>query len=186
MRIEETALEGVCLIEPDVFADARGFFMETWHARRYREHGIAVDFVQDNLSHSRRGVLRGLHYQLPTAQAKLVSVLAGEVFDVAVDLRAGSPTFGRYAAAVLSSENRRQFFVPVGFAHGFLVLSDTALVHYKCSAVYDRPAERSLRWDDPDLGIAWPDSAPVLSEKDAAAPLLRDVPPEHLFTFEAR
>ena len=185
MRVEPTALDGVCLIVPDVFPDDRGLFMEAWHARRYAAHGLPATFVQDNLSRSRRGVLRGLHYQQPSPQGKLVSVLDGEIFDVAVDVRAGSPTFGQHVSAVLSWQNKRQLFVPVGFAHGFLVLSETALVHYKTTDFYDPQAERSLRWDDPDVGIDWPAAAPVLSAKDAAAPLLRDVPPAHLFTYEA-
>ena len=184
MRVEPTKLDGVCLIVPDVFGDARGFFMETWNARRYREHGITADFVQDNVSFSQGRIVRGLHYQKPTAQAKLISVLEGEIFDVAVDIRVGSPTFGTWASAVLSSENKHQFFVPEGFAHGFMALSPTALVHYKCSDFYDRQAERSLRWDDPDVGIDWPAGTPLLSDKDAAAPFLRDIPPEHLFSFE--
>lgn len=178
MKVIPTKLEGALIIEPKVFEDARGYFMETWHARRYREHGLPERFVQDNVSFSRKGVLRGLHYQHPNPQGKLVSVFQGEVFDVAVDLRSGSPTFGQWTSVILSSENHRQFYVPEGFAHGFAVLSDTALVHYKCTAFYDPAGDAGLRWDDPDLAIVWPVTDPVLSAKDAAAPLLREVPVE--------
>jgi dTDP-4-dehydrorhamnose 3,5-epimerase len=174
----------VLVIEPEVFGDARGFFMETWNARRYRELGIGEDFVQDNLSYSGRGILRGLHYQQPHAQGKLVSVLQGEVFDVAVDLRRGSPTFGRWVGRVLSSENRRQMYVPEGCAHGFAVTSEAALFHYKCTAYYSKETEGAIRWDDPDLAIAWPFRDPVLSPKDAAAPLLREVAAARLPRYE--
>ncbi|MDX1548780.1 MAG: dTDP-4-dehydrorhamnose 3,5-epimerase [Rhodothermales bacterium] len=186
MNIERTELEGVLIIEPQVFGDDRGFFMESWHARRYRQRGIPGEFVQDNISFSRKHVLRGLHFQNPSPQGKLVSVLDGEIFDVAVDIRTGSPTFGAWTSVVLSSEGKRQFFVPAGFAHGFVVLSDHALVNYKCTAYYDRAAERGIRWDDPEIGIAWPVEAPVLSPKDAAAPFLRDLPTDALFHFERR
>jgi len=175
MRRIETELPGVVVIEPDVYADERGYFMESWNARRYRALGIAEEFVQDNLSYSGRGVLRGLHYQHPQGQGKLVSVLWGAVFDVAVDVRRGSPTFGRWVGYELSSANRRQLYIPEGFAHGFAVVSEGALFHYKCTAYYERSLEGSIRWDDPDLGIRWPVEQPVLSTKDANAPLLRDV-----------
>jgi len=174
-------LEGLLVIEPKVFGDARGFFLETWNQRRYRECGIAADFVQDNLSFSRRGTLRGLHFQKPTPQGKLVSALQGEVFDVVVDIRRSSSTFRRWQGVTLSEENRRQVFVPPGFAHGFVVLSDTALFHYKCTDFYSQKDEITIRWDDLDLGIRWPIEKPILSEKDARALRLRDLPPERLF-----
>ena len=185
MNITETALPGVLLIEPEVYGDARGFFMETWNAARYCEAGIAGPFVQDNVSLSKKGVLRGLHYQNPAPQGKLMHVLQGEVFDVAVDLRRGAPTFGQWAGVRLSAENKRQLYVPEGFAHGFVVTSPEALFCYKCTAFYAAAAERALRWDDPDLGIDWPVGDPVLSEKDAQASRLRDVPPAQLFTQAA-
>jgi dTDP-4-dehydrorhamnose 3,5-epimerase len=174
-------LEGLLIIEPKVFGDARGFFMETWNQLRYQQAGLSAAFVQDNLSFSRRGALRGLHFQNPAPQGKLVSVLEGEVYDVAVDLRRASRTFGRWHAVNLSRENKRQFFVPPGFAHGFLVLSDTALFHYKCTEFYSPKDELTLRWDDPELKIPWPMAQPTLSEKDANGRWLRDLPPERLF-----
>ena len=180
MTVTETALPGVLLIEPRVFRDPRGFFLETWNADRYRDAGIAGPFVQDNASRSARGVLRGLHVQNPYAQGKLVGVLDGAVFDVAVDVRAGSPTFGRWVGYELSAENGRQLWVPPGFAHGFVVASETALFTYKCTDRYAPEHEFSVAWDDPDLGIDWPLEAPSLSAKDAAAPRLRDVPAERL------
>ena len=176
MNVVETKLPGVMIFEPKVFGDERGYFMETWHAERYREAGLPARFVQDNLSFSRRGVLRGLHFQNPDQQGKLVYVLQGEVYDVAVDIRAGSPTFGQWEAVILSSENKRQFYVPEGFAHGFLVLSDTALFAYKCTARYNAEAEASVLWSDPEIGIEWPVERPVLSEKDRAAPPLAEMP----------
>jgi len=184
MHIKETTLPGVRLIEPKVFGDERGFFMETWNAARYAEIGLPERFVQDNLSFSRRGVLRGLHYQHPNAQGKLVYVLQGEVFDVAVDIRVGSPTFGQTAVAILSSENKRQFYIPPGFAHGFCVTSETALFAYKCTELYDPKAENSILWNDPAIAIAWPVDAPELSAKDRAALTLMDVPFERLPVYE--
>lgn len=180
MTVVETELPGVLIIEPKVFGDERGFFMETWHRARYAELGLPESFVQDNLSFSARGVLRGLHYQHPYAQGKLVYVLQGEVFDVAVDVRKGSPTFGRWASVVLSSENKRQFYVPPGFAHGFCVLSDTALFSYKCTEFYAPASEHGLRWNDPSIGIEWPLADPLLSNKDMNAPLLADIHPDML------
>ena len=180
MRITETELAGVLLVEPDVYGDARGYFLETWSRARYAAAGLDVDFVQDNLSLSRRGALRGLHFQNPQAQGKLVCVVSGEVYDVAVDVRAGSATFGRWVGVTLSGEDKRQLYVPPGFAHGFCVTSETALFAYKCTRPYSPAAERGVRWDDPDLGIDWPLSDPLLSEKDRTAPRLRDVPPEWL------
>lgn len=181
MKITGCAIEGLLLIEPQVFGDARGFFLESWNARRYAEAGIRVGFVQDNLSFSRRGTVRGLHFQNPAAQAKLVSVLHGAVFDVAVDLRRSSPTFGRWYGVELSADTQRQFFIPPGFAHGFAVLSDTALFFYKCSDFYAPQHEVTIAWDDPDIGVKWPVAEPVLSEKDRRGLRLKDVPPERLF-----
>jgi dTDP-4-dehydrorhamnose 3,5-epimerase len=161
--------------------DPRGFFLETWNERKYRDAGLTANFVQDNLSFSRRGALRGLHFQNPAPQGKLVSVISGEVFDIAVDLRRSSPTFARWQGLTLSGDDKRQFFVPPGFAHGFVVLSETALFHYKCTEFYSPRDEMTLRWDDPALGISWPVSNPVLSEKDAKGLLLKDIPQEKLF-----
>ncbi|WP_166829612.1 dTDP-4-dehydrorhamnose 3,5-epimerase [Thalassoroseus pseudoceratinae] len=183
MEIKSTKLDGVVIIEPKVFGDHRGFFMETWNAKRYQESGLNASFVQDNLSYSRRGILRGLHYQNPNTQGKLVSVLEGEVYDVAVDVRAGSKTFGEWVGVTLSAENKRQFYVPPGFAHGFCVTSEMALFVYKCTDFYDPQAEGSILWNDPDLGIDWPVDEPALSDKDKDAPRLKDVPLERL-TFQ--
>lgn len=166
MNIIPTDLEGVIILEPKVFGDHRGFFLESYQKERYAKAGIDVDFVQDNISFSVRNTLRGLHYQLPRSQAKLVQALEGEIFDVAVDIRQGSHTFGRWTGVVLSSENRRQLFVPEGFAHGFCVLSETALFMYKCSDYYAPQDEGGIRWDDPELGIEWPVQTPILSERD--------------------
>jgi dTDP-4-dehydrorhamnose 3,5-epimerase len=172
MQVIETSLTGVLIIEPKVFGDERGFFLETFHAQRYQQAGIPAPFVQDNLSFSRRGVLRGLHFQNPNPQGKLVYVLQGEVFDVAVDIRRGSPNYSRWVSSTLSAHNRRQLWVPAGFAHGFCVVSETALFVYKCTDYYSPDAEASIRWDDPNIGVDWPVSAPNLSAKDAAAPML--------------
>ena len=169
MRVEPTALPGVLLIEPKVFEDARGFFFESWNRRTFAEAGIDAEFVQDNHSRSRRGVLRGLHYQIEHAQGKLVRVVAGAVFDVAVDLRRASATFGRHVALELSAENRRMMYIPPGFAHGFLVVSDAAEFLYKTTDYWYPEHERTLLWNDSALGIEWPaDIAPVLAPKDAA------------------
>ena len=181
MKVTTCDLQGLLIIEPDVFGDNRGYFMESWNRQRYREAGLDFDFVQDNFSLSRRGTLRGLHFQNPFAQGKLVSVLQGEVFDVGVDIRRGSPTFGRWFGMTLSAENKRQFFLPPGFAHGFLVLSEMALFHYKCTDYYSPKAEQGFRWDDPEVGIKWPVENPILSQRDAAAPRLKALPPEKLF-----
>ena len=164
------------MIMPKVFGDHRGFFLETYHTRRYKEAGIACDFVQDNHSQSVKGTLRGLHYQVNRVQAKLVSCIMGEVWDVAVDIRPESPTYGQWVGVVLSEENHHQLFVPEGFAHGFQVLSDGAQILYKCSDFYSPPDERGILWSDPDLAIDWPDKGtPVLSEKDAVNPRFRDL-----------
>ena len=184
MRIEETSLPGVLLVEPVVFGDARGFFMESWNAARYAEAGIRCPFVQDNLSRSSHGVLRGLHLQNPNGQAKLVSVLEGEVFDVAVDVRIDSPHRGKWFGCLLSADNHRQLFIPAGFAHGFCVTGESALFHYKCSAAYDPDSEVGIRWDDPEIGVEWPVDSPDISEKDSKALFLRDVPQERLPRME--
>jgi len=175
MNVVETSLPGVLLLEPRVFGDERGFFMETWNGRRYEEAGLPVRFVQDNLSYSAHGVLRGLHFQNPQPQGKLVSVLRGEVFDVAVDIRVGSPTFGEWTGVTLSAENKRQFYVPPDFAHGFLVTGEDALFFYKCTEYYAPGAEGIVLWNDPDIGIEWPTDSPTLSERDGDAPTLREM-----------
>ena len=180
MKLIESALDGVLLLEPQVFADDRGWFYESYNQARFAALGLSVRFVQSNLSRSRRGVLRGLHYQWPNPQGKLVQVVEGEVFDVAVDLRRGSPHFGRSFGALLSAQNKRSMYIPEGFAHGFATLSEHATFAYQCTALYDREGDRSLRWNDPQLGIEWPLSEPLLSPKDAAAPLLADLQPEQL------
>ena len=172
------------MLEPRVFADERGRFVETWNAERYAEVGIPGPFVQDNVSVSKRGVLRGLHFQNPNVQGKLVSVLHGAVYDVAVDLRVGSPTFGEWVGVELSAEDGRQMWIPEGFAHGFQALEDGTVFSYKCTAAYSPADEHSLRWDDPALRITWPLSDPMVSAKDAAAPVLMELPKEHLFGGE--
>jgi dTDP-4-dehydrorhamnose 3,5-epimerase len=184
MIVTPTKLPEVLLIEPKVFGDARGFFLETWSRDRYREHGVVLPFVQDNLSRSERGVLRGLHLQEPFGQGKLVSVPLGEVYDVAVDVRVGSPNFGQGVGYHLSGDNHRQLYIPPGFAHGFCVLSDVALFSYKCTELYHPEAEVGVLWNDPDIGLTWPNSDPKLSVKDAASARLRDIPEERLPRFE--
>ena len=181
MKVIPCDLAGLLLIEPAVFGDNRGFFLESWNQRRYREAGLPFDFVQDNFSLSGRGTLRGLHFQNPVAQGKLVSVWQGEVWDVAVDIRRQSPTFRRWFGATLSAENKRQLYVPPGFAHGFVVVSETALFHYKCTEVYSPKDELGFRWDDPAIGIQWPVTNPILSKRDAASPLFSALPVEKLF-----
>ena len=185
MKILETSLPGCVVIEPAVFGDDRGFFFETWNADRYGENGLPTNFVQSNVSSSARGVLRGLHYQWPNPQGKLVSVLEGEVYDVAVDIRRGSPNFGRWAAVVLSAENKRQFWIPEGFAHGFAVLSDRAIFSYLCTAQYDKTADAGVRWNDASIGVDWPIGSPILSDKDAKAPFLQDVASDRLPIYVA-
>ena len=184
MEIVETELPGVLVIEPDVFGDSRGFFLETWNKKGYAACGVNDEFVQDNLSLSSRGVVRGLHYQMPFAQAKLVYVIQGEVQDVVVDIRAGSPTFGEWFGTNLSGENKRQLYVPQGFAHGFSVLSETALFGYKCSDFYNKEADSGIAWDDPDLRIDWKVAEPSLSVKDQALPRLKDVDASRLPVYE--
>jgi dTDP-4-dehydrorhamnose 3,5-epimerase len=185
MRLVPTDLSGVTIIEPRVFGDGRGYFLETYNEARYREAGIGDTFVQDNLSLSARGVLRGLHFQNPHAQAKLVTVLQGEVYDVAVDIRVGSPTFGKFVGVVLSGENKRQLYIAQGFAHGFCVTSETALFMYKCSDRYAPESEGGILWNDPDLGIRWPVDAPTLSAKDEKYPRLKDLDPRRLFEYRS-
>ena len=180
VRFTGISLTGVILIEPQVFKDARGFFVETFHKEKYARGGIDRTFVQDNHSHSQRGTLRGLHYQLGHAQGKLVYVVTGEIFDVAVDVRRGSPTFGKWVGAHLSAENRHQIYVPEGFAHGFCVLSDRADVIYKCTDFYSPEDECGIFWADPTIDIDWPIDAPVISEKDSKNPKLVDVPERFL------
>jgi dTDP-4-dehydrorhamnose 3,5-epimerase len=179
VKIAPTEIGDVLLVEPVVHGDDRGFFLESWHAARYAEAGIALPFVQDNHSRSVRGTLRGLHYQVVRPQGKLVRVARGAIFDVAVDLRRGSPTFGRWVGTVLSDENRHQLWVPPGFAHGFYVTADSADVIYKCTDYYAREHESTLRWDDPAIGIEWPlanGSAPRLSPKDATGLAFEEAP----------
>lgn len=176
MKVIDTNIAEVKIIEPKVFGDDRGFFLETFHAARYAElTGIDFAFVQDNHSRSAKGVLRGLHFQKTKPQGKLVRVVSGEVFDVAVDIRRNSPTFGQWEGVILSEKNKRQFWVPPGFAHGFVVLSDTADFEYKCTDYYDPADEGSIRWDDPDLAIDWPVINPSLSDKDATAGSFKDL-----------
>ena len=180
MKAIETKLPGVLIVEPRVFGDTRGFFMETFSQGKYEGIGLKEKFVQDNLSFSSRGVLRGLHYQNPNSQGKLVSVVQGEVFDVAVDIRIGSPTFGQWVGVNLSGDNHRQLWVPPGFAHGFCVLSDITYFTYKCTDIYTPSAEGGVLWNDPDIGIEWPIEKPLLSDKDEVYPRLKDVPAERL------
>jgi dTDP-4-dehydrorhamnose 3,5-epimerase len=184
MNVHPTELPGVLIIEPKIFGDSRGFFFEIWNAERYAQFGIPPLTAQDNISRSARGVLRGLHYQSPESQGKLVYVLQGEVFDVAVDIRRGSPTFGRWVGCLLSSENCRQFYVPEGFAHGFCVVSEWALFAYKCTHGYRPEFETAVAWNDPQIGIDWPLSDPLLSAKDRGASRLADIPADRLPMYE--
>lgn len=180
MKVTKTDLPGVLLLEPTIFTDDRGSLVETWHAPRYAACGIPTAMVQDNVSVSRQSVLRGLHYQCPHSQGKLVCVLDGTIFDVAVDIRLGSPTFGRWLGTELSGGAARQLYIPQGFAHGFCVLSEQAVVAYKCTDIYRPECDFGIRWDDPEIGIAWPLASPVLSAKDRAHLHLRNVPRERL------
>jgi len=181
MNVITCELDGPLIIEPKVFGDQRGFFVESWNQARYCQAGITLDLVQDNFSFSCRDTLRGLHAQNPNPQGKLVSVWQGEVWDVVVDIRRQSPTFGRWFGVTLSAENKRQFWVPPGFAHGFVVTSDTTLFNYKCTDLYAPKDEIGFRWNDPAVGIQWPTTTPILSSRDAQAPLLRDLPAAKLF-----
>jgi dTDP-4-dehydrorhamnose 3,5-epimerase len=184
MQVTETTLPGVLLIEPKVFGDARGFFKETWASDRYRQAGIVGEFVQDNLSRSAHGILRGMHLQHPHGQGKLVSVVDGSVFDVAIDVRVGSPTFGRWYGCDLSAENHRQLWIPPGFAHGFCVTTESAVFMYKCTDTYHPESEIGIAWNDPDVGIVWPISRPLLSAKDSAHPRLMSIAPATLPQFK--
>ena len=184
MNILQTSLSGVLILEPQVFDDDRGYFMEIYQHNKYEDIGIPTYFRQDNLSFSRRGTLRGLHFQHPHGQAKLVQVLEGSVFDVVVDIRRDSPSFGKWFGVYLSDENKRQLFIPQGFAHGFCVVSETALFLYKCSELYAPECEGGVLWADPDMGIEWPMTDPILSEKDAVYPCLRDIPVDRLPKYE--
>jgi dTDP-4-dehydrorhamnose 3,5-epimerase len=175
MKFIKTAIPDVIIVEPDVHRDHRGFFLESYNQKIYRENGISANFVQDNHSKSEKGILRGLHSQNHDPQAKLVRVVKGAVLDVAVDVRIGSPTFGKWVSAEFSEDNFRQLFVPQGFLHGFYVLSDTAEFLYKCDNFYSKPGEIIVRWDDPQIGIDWPVKEPILSEKDKNAPFLKDI-----------
>lgn len=180
MKVIETPLDGVKLIEMDRFEDERGWFSELWNEERYRAAGLPVTFAQDNVSWSRRGVLRGMHYQTPNEQGKLVSVLAGAIFDAVVDVRQGSPTFGQWYGCELSRDNVRQLWVPEGFAHGFLVLSEEALVHYSCTVSYNAMSDRSLAWNDAQVGIKWPEEPKLVAVRDQSAPSLADMDPLQL------
>ena len=185
MKVESTALPGVLIVTPVVRGDARGAFHESWQLARYAEAGLPTRWVQDNVSRSRRGVLRGLHFQHPEGQGKLLSVLAGEILDVAVDIRRGSPHFGRGVSVALSGVDGRQLYVPPGFAHGFLVLSSEAIVHYKCTEYYQPELESVLAWNDPANHVDWPVSDPILSPKDAVARRLDEFPEGALPAFGA-
>jgi len=184
MNIIETKLPGALIIEPTVFPDSRGFSFEIYNQKRYQELGIINEFVQDNISYSIEGTLRGLHYQNPHSQAKLVQVLSGEVFDVAVDIRSGSPTFGKWFGIILSGENKKQFFIPKGFAHGFCVLSGYALFFYKCDDFYAPDCEYGIIWSDPSLEISWPVNDPMISQKDSNYFLLKDISQDKLPAYK--
>jgi dTDP-4-dehydrorhamnose 3,5-epimerase len=185
LKFTEAAFPDVLLIEPDVFKDSRGLFMETYNRRKYAEAGIDRVFVQDNYSHSRRGILRGLHYQLKNAQAKLVFAITGEILDIIVDIRTGSPKFGQWFGTRLSAENRQQIFVPEGFAHGFIVLSESADVIYKCTDFYTPGDDYGIFWADPAINIDWPIKNPILSDKDSKNPRLGEIPEELLPAFHS-
>lgn len=186
VKFFEMSLPGVFLVEPVVFQDDRGLFMETYHQEKYADGGIGQTFVQDNHSHSKKGVVRGLHYQLRHAQAKLIYVLEGEIFDVALDIRRGSPWFGQWFGTHLSSKNKRQMFIPEGFAHGFCVLSEMADIMYKCTDFYVPQEEFGVYWSDPSIGIDWPVESPCLSEKDAQNPLLSEIPDDSLPVYNRK
>jgi len=183
LECSSSAIPSIILVEPKVFEDERGFFLETYHLKKYRSKGIAPVFVQDNHSRSQKGTLRGLHYQLKNPQGKLVYVVTGEIFDVAVDIRRGSPSFGQWCGAILSESNKHQMYLPEGFAHGFCVLSETADVMYKCTDLFDPTDEYGIVWNDPTAAIDWPIDDPVLSSRDSQNPRLADVPVEHLPMF---
>jgi dTDP-4-dehydrorhamnose 3,5-epimerase len=180
MNVKQTKLPGVIVLEPKVFSDDRGYFLETWSRKRYEDVGIQGTFVQDNISFSQKGILRGLHFQHPHSQGKLVQVLSGEVVDVAVDIRKGSPTFGQWVGEKLSEANHRQLYIPPGFAHGYCVTSQAAIFSYKCTDFYNPDCECGIIWNDPDLNIDWPIAEPVVSSKDAAYLRLKDIPSDRL------
>lgn len=182
-KISQTKIPEVLVVKPEVFGDSRGFFLETYHYKKYSENGLKKTFVQDNHSRSSRGILRGLHYQLNTPQAKLVYAATGEILDVAVDIRKGSPAFGKWVGIILSEENRFQLYVPEGFAHGFCVLSETADVIYKCSELYSPEDDRGINWSDENININWPTKDPLLSNKDKNLPMLKDIPETSLPTY---
>lgn len=184
MKITNTSLDDILIVEPEAYTDSRGFFMELFHQARYTQSGLPQHFIQDNLSFSVQNTLRGLHYQIHKAQAKLVQAITGEIFDVAVDIRAGSPSFGKWTGTILSAENKRQMFIPEGFAHGFCVVSETAHVLYKCSDYYTPEDEGGIFWADPGIGIDWPVKHPILSEKDNRFQYLSDILPEKLPCLE--
>ena len=183
MQVKESRLPEVLTIEPKIFTDERGMFMETWNQSRYAEFGIPSGFVQDNISVSKKGVIRGLHFQNPIQQGKLIQVLQGEIFDVAVDIRTDSEYFGQWVGIRLSEQNKRQLYIPEGYAHGFCVVSDSAVVAYKCTDYYSYQSEKCLRWDDPQLDIEWPAMNPILSDKDQQGVLLQDFPVQFLPTM---
>lgn len=183
MKVLHGPLAGLIIFEPRVFADSRGWFMESWSERFYKERGLPQHFVQDNISSSHRGVVRGLHFQNPHAQGKLVSVLEGEVLDIALDIRCGSPTFGKWESVILSSDNRRQLYLPPGFAHGFQVISEKALFYYKCTDAYHPECEQTILCNDPDLSISWPIRPVEISDKDGAAKPLKSFGPEKLTSW---
>lgn len=180
MNCIETGIPGLLIIEPDVHGDSRGFFMETWHSERYAEAGLPPRFVQSNVSRSTAGVVRGLHYQYPNPQGKLVQALEGRIFDVAVDIRTDSPTFREWVGVELSAQNHRQLYVPEGFAHGFCVLDDIATISYMCTRAFSPEADAAIAWNDPDIGVEWPLQPQSLSAKDSAAPRLAEVPVDQL------
>ena len=184
MKIIETDLPGCIVIEPRVFGDDRGFFYETFNDDKLKEIGLNVDFKQGNVSSSAKGVLRGLHYQWPKPQGKFVSVVVGEVWDVAVDIRRGSPTYGKWTAVLLSADNKRHFWIPEGFAHGFVALSEQAVFTYLCTETYDANADAGIRWNDPTFAIDWPISQPSLSDKDAKAPFFEDIAEDRLPVYQ--
>jgi len=181
VTINDTSMEGVKLLEPDIFNDERGYFFESWNENQYRQFGLPQKFVQDNISSSKKGVIRGLHYQIPRPQGKLIFVLDGEIFDVVVDLRKKSPKFGTWYGVTLSDKRHQQLFVPAGFAHGFQVLNERATIQYKCTEFYSPSDEVGIRWDDPSLAIEWPVKEIVVSEKDRTLPLLEEISSDRLF-----
>ncbi|MES9993390.1 MAG: dTDP-4-dehydrorhamnose 3,5-epimerase [Candidatus Thiodiazotropha sp.] len=186
MEVIPTKIPDVLLLKPQRFGDQRGWFMESWQAERYKQLGVSADFVQDNQAYSQQGVLRGLHIQNPFGQGKLVQVIRGEVFDVAVDVRRGSPWFGQWVGLHLSEDNHHQLYVPVGFAHGYFVLSEDAIFSYKCTDYYHPETQFSIRWDDPQIGIDWPGGlTPILAEKDRDAPLLSEITVEQLPVYQS-